>query len=366
MIIFRYLTKEIYSISVTVTLVLLFVFLCNIMIHLLGMVTDGKIAASILFQLILLRLPELLGLLLPLGLYLGVLLAYGRLYADSEMTVLFATGLSVKRFVGMTLLIALGVALISALLMFWVNPAMTLRRDLLIQKEGQANRVATLLPGKFHELKHSVVYVEKISDDKKKIENLFIATPPMEKSGVLMEKGNHWLLVTAKEGYQHVDEKTGVHYLVAKNGYRYNGMPGKQAFEIVKFKEYGVHPKIASGAPGHIDESAMSTFSLFKAIAKGSSNAMAEFQWRLSIPLSALILAMLAIPLSKINPRQGRFSQLVPAILINIVYANLLFIGRAWVESGTVSPWVGMWWIHGLALILAYTLLRRQFGRWAT
>ncbi len=106
----------------------------------------------------------------------------------------------------------------------------------------------------------------------------------------------------------------------------------------------------SASMPQNKDVETFSTFDLLKKYA--DPNAAAELQWRLSIPLSALLLALLALPLSSVSPRQGRYSQVFPAILIYVIYVNLLFVARNWVEQKTVPVSVGIWWVHGVFLLL--------------
>ncbi|MDX1481658.1 MAG: LptF/LptG family permease, partial [Woeseiaceae bacterium] len=107
------------------------------------------------------------------------------------------------------------------------------------------------------------------------------------------------------------------------------------------------------------DPAAMPTTEL---IGSTAAEEAAELQWRVSIPLATFILGLLAFPLSRSQPRQGRYGRIAIGLLVFIIYFNLLSAGRAWIENGTVTPEVGIWWVHGVMLLLALFLLARQNG----
>ena len=88
----------------------------------------------------------------------------------------------------------------------------------------------------------------------------------------------------------------------------------------------------------------------------------AEFQWRLAMPISVFILSLLAIPLSEVKPRQGKYARLIPAIFIYIIYANLIFVARVLIQKGSLPAFIGIWWVHGLLLLVALGLLAQFFG----
>jgi lipopolysaccharide export system permease protein len=89
---------------------------------------------------------------------------------------------------------------------------------------------------------------------------------------------------------------------------------------------------------------------------------IAEWHFRLGVPMATLILAILAVPLSRSQPRQGRYGKLAIGLLVFIIYFNLMSAGKAWLEQGTVSPMIGIWWVHALMLSIALILLSLQNG----
>lgn len=357
MIIFRYLAKEVYTALLAVTLVLVLVFLSNQIVHYLSYAAAGKIAASVVLRLISLQLPYLLGLMLPIGLFFGILLALGRLYIDNEMTIMFACGLSGKRLLRIIVTIAMVIVIIVAVLTLWVNPLIAAKKDRLVSTDAPENSLLqTLIPGRFMTSSDGkrVFYVEDVERGQGEATNLFMAEKPDEKAAK-----QSWTVVSAESGYQSTNLNSGSRFIVAENGYRYQGVPGQGDFVIIKFGKYGAKVDQVTPAILHLQEDAKPTWEL---LSTPNANNTAELQWRISIPIVALVFAFLGVPLSRVRPRQGRYAQLLPAIIICMVYVNLLFMARAWVERLLIPSWVGLWWVHGIFIVLAYVLYQRRHG----
>lgn len=357
MIISRYLTKEVFTTLLAVTFVLLLVFISQQLVRYLSYAASGKIAANILFQIIGFQIPILLALLLPLGLFLGVIWVYGQLYANNELRVMHACGLSIKRLVGITSSVAILVTVVIGILMLWVNPMIAANKQRVLASGSADNLLDTLMPGRFQVSSDGkrVVYVEKISRHRKTANNIFIAE--QEKNGVDMT-GTPWIVLSAKSGYQTLDLETKEPFIVATEGYRYAGTPGQNDYRIIQFQKYAIKtPNTPLTAQRHIQET-ISTNQLRKHY-RQVENA-SELQWRIAIPFSAFLLALLAIPLSQVKPRQGRYATLLMGILIYVAYMNLLFAGRNLIEQKIVSIWIGLWWVHAIICILIIGLFWRM------
>jgi lipopolysaccharide export system permease protein len=352
-IISRYLLKEVCASLLAVTLVLLLIFLSNQLVRYLSYAASGKIGAQLVMQLMGFEIPYLLALLLPLGLYLGIILAYGRLYADSEMAVLNACGVGLQHLVKATTLLAVAIAAIVLILVFWINPVIAQDKARGI---AQNNILDTLRPGRFQVLSDGrrVVYVETISRDRKRADNLFIAE---EQKDSPSDESAFWIVVSAKEGYQAKDPVTKENFIVSTEGYRYEGTPGQNEYKVIQFKKYSVRTPTPLNNI-RLEQEAVPTAQLWRDY--NNPTSAAELQWRMSMPLTVLILMLMAIPFSRIRPRQGRYINLLPAMLIYIVYVNLLFVSRNWVEIRMVPVYIGMWWVHLLAISVALLLLFLQ------
>ncbi|MDF3055588.1 MAG: putative rane spanning protein [Gammaproteobacteria bacterium] len=354
MIIFRYLIKEVYGTLLASTLVLLLLLISNQLVHYLTQAAAGVVPLRTVMQIMSLQIPLLLGLLLPLGLYLGILMGYGRLYADQEMTVLSACGMSRGQLIKMTLLFSSVIAMIVALLMLWLQPKVEGYKRQIIIDAAASSPLERISPGEFIQFndQNIIFYAESLSRDHKDLDHIFVAQKNMDKTDPSIPV---WNIVIADEGRQIVDSASGDKFLVLGEGHRYQGTPGKADFQIAKYATYGI--RIAKDiVPQDNRVEAIPTTQLW-AKRNQSPEYNAELQWRIAVPLSTLILALLAIPLSKVNPRQGRYAQLLPAFLLYIIYADLIFVGMSWIESGKASALWGMWWVHGSMLSLALILL---------
>lgn len=363
MIISRYLTREVVSALIAVTLILVVAFLSQQSVRYLNYVAVGKIPTSILVELISFEVPYLLALLLPLGLYLGILLVYGRLYADHEMLILQMSGFNTYRLIRLTAMIAFFASGLVLVLMLWVNPWVSSKRQQVMSSdEATLHQIETLIPGRFQvspDGRH-VMYVEKLSRDHQRAQNVFLA----QERQTSADDQIAWMLVFAKEGYQTKDTDSDDQFFVTTDGYRYEGTPGQNDYKIIQFKKYAVRIPKADVHIRHEEEETLSLSELWQDYQNPSKAA--ELQWRFSIGILTFLLAILAVPFSRVRPRQGRYLALLPAVLIYIVYINLLFIARHWVEQGQVPIQVGMWWVHGLmglGVLIAIILHTRQWKR---
>lgn len=351
----RYLIKEMVVTWIAVTLVLLVIMIGNVLARGLSKVTDGAISADVLLVLVAVQSISLLVTLIPLGLYLGILLAHGRFYRDNEMTVMQATGSGWMDLLRPTALVGLlGVVLIATLTIF-ASP-WAARYEQLIKKDFQEKSAISLItPGKFIESSDgsTVLFVKSISGDKSQFNDVFMhrkqeKTPPV--------------IDTARIASYQVDNNTGNEYLIFSDGQTSIGQPGDADYAVTEFKRQGVlRPKTELAEPRLQRRSK----TLKQLMASDDLVDLAEVQWRISIPLAALLLALLAVPLSYTSPREGRFGKIAIAILIYIPYANLLVLARKWIANGSISPWVGLWPVHIAVLILvAYLLIKRVGWSW--
>lgn len=363
MIISRYLTREIANALLAVTVVLLLAFLSQQIVRYLNYAAIGKIPTNILLELVSFEIPYLLAILLPLGLYLGILLAYGKLYADNEMSILQMCGFGNRQLIRIILFLTSVVSAIIICLMLWVNPWIsTKRQQMMSSDQATLHLIQTLIPGRFQVSPDGthVMYVETLSRDHQRAENVFLA---QEKKNANNPEQNTWTLVLANQGYEAQEAESSDHFFVTADGYRYEGTPGQNNYTITQFKRYGVRIPQNDVRMTHQEVETLSTTQLLQQYS--NPKRAAELQWRISIAISAFVLALLAVPFSAVRPRQSRYLMLLPAILIYIIYINLLFIARHWVEQQTVSVAIGMWWVHGLMLVFIAMVMWMSSKQWA-
>lgn len=354
MIIFRYLAKEVFLTLLALTAILMLIFLSNQFVLYLNRAASGSIPGVIIMKLMLLELPNLMSLLLPLGFYMALLLAYGRLYAENEMTVLRACGYGSRQLLAHSFVMATVVAVIVAVVMIWISPSIALERAKLLRSTGIKTLIQTIVPGRFHAINHGqeVFYVQAMSRDHSNAEQIFLA-----KKSTVNDK-TQWDVLWADQALFEHDAKTTEEYVVLRNGNEYQGAPGRADYQIAEFAKYKArlpHPVVTLSD----DTRTLSTSALWPLNNADISKAT-ELQWRLSIPVMVFTLTMVAVPLSRVSARAGKFAKLLPAVIIYILYANFMFLARDAMMSGTIPLWIGMGWIHLLVLLLGLFLLRRN------
>ncbi|MCU1750773.1 LPS export ABC transporter permease LptF [Pseudomonas sp. 6D_7.1_Bac1] len=351
MIVFRYLSREVLLTLSAVSAVLLVIIMSGRFIKFLAQAASGALDPGSLFLIMGFRLPGFLQLILPLGLFLGILLAYGRLYLDSEMTVLSATGMSQQRLLGMTLFPAALVALVVAWLSLSLAPQGANQFQLLLNKQDAMTEFDTLVPGRFQALRDGsrVTYTERMSDDRINLGGVFISEKRLSPD----QKDRGISVLVAEKGRQEIKED-GNRYLILDNGYRYDGNPGLADYRAIKYDTYGVLLPKPDVSDEVTDRDAMTTSFL---LANDDIRSRAELQWRLSLPLLVFIVTLMAVPLSRVNPRQGRFLKLLPAILLYMAYLTILIAGRGALEKGKIPQALGLWWVHGVFLVIGLGLL---------
>lgn len=342
----RYVLRELAGAFAASAIVLVLVSLSGIIGDLLNKISRGKVPASLLLSQLGLRSLDLLPLLLPLALFLGVLLAYGRLYRDSEMAVLASAGLGIRRLARPLVWIAVPVAIVVGMTSLWLAPAALETSKVMIDAANRSLLVAGLEPGRFIEIpgRHSVVYLAEMEPDGSRFRRLFVHS----------ERDGRVDVVTAAAGELYQESQGDERYLSLTDGFRVEGELGKDAFRIMRFKRNDIRVPDSEQSESGREEERSSTYELWTS---DEAAARAELHWRIGAPLAALILALLALPLSHSPPRSARYGRILVALLGYIVYLNLLALGRAWMADGSMPGWLGLWWVHLPALAIALWLL---------
>ena len=362
MILYRYLSRQLFVTTVAVTMVLLVILLGGRFLKYLSDAADGQIAKEVLFALTAYRMPDFLQMILPLGLFLGVLLCYGRLYTDNEMTVMQSSGLGPRQLLQMTAVPTLCMALVVGLFSLWIGPwGLQNAERIFVEQESSAG-INTIAPGRFHASSNRayVTYVESLSDD-----GLF-----MQKLYVVQQMPELTVVVAAERGTTEFNTETGEHFLKLLNGHRYEGVPGQADFKVMKFEQYWMPLSEPDVFRPESKIKTTSTLSLVRNVFYPAASALpdtyppnasraamiAELAWRLGMPMLVPIIVCLAIPLSRVNPRQGRFIHILPSILIYLAYLVLLSSVKRAQESGSLPIWANVWWVHLLFALLALML----------
>lgn len=355
MLIFRYLAKEVFITLVSLTTILLLIFMSNQFVRYLNRAASGQMPGMIIMKLMMIELPNLMGLLLPLGFYVALLIAYGRLYAESEMTVLQACGYGPSQLLKHSFIMAALVSVFVAFIMIWVSPKINIERATLLRTTGVQTLIQLIVPGRFRAESNGlqVFYVESMNRDHTKAQNVFLARQ------VVKNNMPQWDVLWAERAFAETEPKTLEDYIVLQHGHEYEGLPGQANYQVAEFEQYKArlpHPTVHKL---YKDLRTASTASLLPFNNPDKAKA-AELQWRFSLPIMVLVLTLVAVPLSRVNPRAGKYAKLLPAIVLFIVYANFMFISRDWVASGKIPMWIGMWGLHLIIVLIGLLLIWRN------
>ena len=355
MIIFRYLLKEVAKTQAAVFIVLMTIFISQKFVRVLDDASEGGIPGQLVMTFIALKIPDLAGMLLPLSLFLGVLLAYGRVYADNEMTVLHACGVSEWYVVRITLILSLVTAIITGIFTLYLAP-IAAEYEVQIKDELAADSgLSALVAGRFQTTgnEDAVVFIHDKNRDDNTLEKVFVAQLPDENSS--HESVINSSLVYAKKGWV-VEDDSGSQRLVLEDGIRYQSDLLTDEFRTVEFSKYYIQIEDQKIEQRRRKLSAIPTEQLFK---EKLPEYKAAIQWRIAFPISCLILTLVAVPLSVVNPRQGKFGKMLPALMLFLGYFLLLISMRSALESGALPSMIGLWPIHVGAFLMGASLLMK-------
>jgi len=346
----RYIAREVLQTMLGVLIILLLIFVSNKLVRYLADVASGELPSEILFTLLTLQSIKFFIWLLPPSMYFAVLLVLGRLYRDSEMSAMNACGIGPGKIYRGLLLVALPMTALAAWVSFIVVPHIAQVEYKITDNAKQAVEITGVTPGVFKRsgTGEKIFYVERMTDDRQLSKNVFIYAKTRQGSVVF----------SAKRARVTVD-KYGDRFLVLEEGYRYDGQPGQVNYRMTEFENHALklESKLRTDTNKRRDWVPISKLWKSKDV-----RDQAELQWRIAIPLSGLLLVLLAVPIGKVTPRQGQYGKLGIAIPLYIIYFLLLTSTRAKIAKGSFSPELGLWWIHGLILLLTIFLLAKQMG----
>ncbi len=342
MIIVRYLIRETVKSQLAIFFVLFLVFFSRQFINVLADASDGDIPARLIMTLAGLTMPTMGLLMFPLSIYIGILVTFGRLYAESEITVMNATGMGNKFLIRAALYLALITSALAAGNAFWLAPWTQEKESQIIEQLSSENSVELLQKGSFQRTPDgsAVVFIDEIKG--KNLENVFVAQ--LTPRGSLLPS-----VMYAKTG--DVKELSdGRQVLTLYDGTRYEGVPTRLDYMATEYQEYeGVIGEREAQKRGR-SWTAIPTDEL---IGHPHPKAQAELQWRISLVICIPILTMLVVPLSAVNPRQGKFAKMGPAILVYFTYFLAISAMKSSLEDGSVPGYVGMWPINFVLLLAA-------------
>jgi len=346
----RYIFREIAQTWLGVTVVLLFILLTNQFARVLGEVAKGNLPRDAVFQVMGFTALQYMTVLVPVGLFLSIMLALGRFYRDSEMSAMVACRVGPGGIYRPVMWIMLPLVLGVGWLAVEIGPKAIVEVERIGMEARRQADLASIEPGRFtNGGNDSVVYAEKVLG-------------PGLVEGVFVQRRNdedQVEVVVARRGEQRDSDDPNTRYFVLHDGKRYFGKPGSTEFSVVEFAEYGIPYRLPGSEPQELKPRAKPTWQLLRS---DDTRDIAELQFRIAVPIATLVLAILAVPLSRSQPRQGRYGKLAIGLLVFIIYFNMLSAGKAWLESGAIDPALGLWWAHGLMFGIAILLVALQNG----
>ncbi len=350
MIFHRALLREFASLAGAVFMTLFLIALTVRLIRLLGQAAGGKLPSDAVVAFLGFFTVNALPILLSLTLFITILLTLTRSYRDSEMVIWFNSGLSIAAWTRPVLMFAGPLVAVIAALSLFISPWAAQKSEEFRVGMNNRDEVTRVNPGVFGEstTRDRVFFVESVSGDALTVQNVFVNSVQHKKTGIMM----------SNKGYVETSP-TGDRFLVLLNGRRYEGNPGEAEFKVMEFERYETRIEAREGGTPNETQKSRST----QALLQTPTNAnLSELVWRIGVPLSALILALLAVPMSFVNPRTGRSLNLLFALLTYMVYSNLLSLSQARVAQGQMSFATGVWLVHGVMLAVLAFLFARRMG----
>ena len=348
-IIQRYLNREVFKAATVVLVVLLMLFMGQRFVLYLGDAAQGNIGSDLVMALLLFQLPVFVSYLLPLSLFIGLLIALGNLYANHEITVLKACGFSQKQLFKTFVPLSILISIVCGYLTLFQVPYAVAAQQKMIQEQQRKGDLSLLREGRFQQSADakSIIYVERIPKHDELEQVFFAQEDPTEQA---------FSIIFAERGRFLNDDDSG-NFLVLENGHQYGGNPGVKKFQMLDFESYFMALKSKEAAVKKVKLKAVHTFEL---IQNPTVPHQGELQWRLSAPLSVPLLVLAALPLARVNPRQGKFGRLLPGMLVYLCYAALLITMRSSMEEEKLSPIIGTWWVHLLMFGYAWS----EYTQW--
>ncbi len=353
------LRRDLLNLAGVVFATLFVIMLTTSLIRFLGRAASDRVDTASVLPLIAFNAINVLPVLLVLTVYVAVLMSLTRAFRDSEMVIWFASGMSLTAWIRPVLGVAVPVAVLVALVAFVVAPWANRQANEYHQRFAQREDVSQVAPGRFRESvsANRVFFVESLNEEQTEVRNVFVT----------QAQGDSLSVVVSRSGSIE-NRPDGSRFLVLEDGRRYDGTRAQADFRLMEFGRYGLRLEPRETVVAADRAKFKTTREL---VQDPSPRNLGELAWRISLPVSTVLMALLAIPLSSVNPRAGRSVNLLAALLLYLVYNNLLTVFQSWIGRERVSFAIGVWVLHAVMLVLILwlfrrrtTLPRRWFARW--
>ncbi|MBL6899459.1 MAG: LptF/LptG family permease [SAR86 cluster bacterium] len=323
MILNRYFLKSIFSYTLTISLIFILIIVSSRSIQYLEQASRGEISPEIVFSIVLFRLPEFLELILPLGFFLSIILSISKFRAESEFVIMEQSGFSLAR---VYYLLTIPALIICTMLVYFstvLSPSFELRVSNLLEVRTLEERFKSLTPGKFHKLNDEILLFAK-GKDKNNLTDVFLKINDLE-----VNSNN---VIVAKR--VNITELEKI-FLNFEEGYSFSETKPDQ-FMSVQFDKLSLVNKSIDNARNR----------------SHSEESTKPFIWSISIIFMTVLSMFIAVPISKISPRKGRYSRVLPGLLIFLTYTGLLLSFK----GNEVTEITSMMLTHFIFLVLAVIL----------
>ena len=349
MILRRYVIREVLQAFLLVLVALMLIYVSRVFVGYIRDAAAGTLSSGLIFELLAMKLLGKLDFLLPLAVYVAVLFGLGRLYNESEVVAMVAGGVGLPTLARSVLWIALVMGFVSMVLSLLITPKLAAKEADILARAREESQITGIYPGRFNEFKRGAltVYTESIAPDGNGMHNVFV---------VYRKDGKEHVYV-AEYAYQQLVGTRGQRYMVMERGHRYTGRPGQLDYRVTKFEKHAVLLNIGNARPSFRKQGVFSTLELLDSSHRRDK---AELHRRLSLPISTIILAMLAVPLARTSPRQEKYARLLPAFLIYFAYNNCIGVFEKFVERGELHPLIGVWPVHIVMAAVVFALFTVQ------
>lgn len=363
LILYRYIHRQLFVTTLVIAFVLMVVMVGGRFIGYLAQAATGGISADAVFKVLAFRLPEFLQMTLPLALFIAILLVFGRMYVDSEMAALRAGGIGPFRDVRAVLLPVVCMTLLMALFSLWLSPKGEWEAKRVFNEQETRSVLELLTPGRFlvrgDLSSYRATYTEGVDRKAGELKNIFISETRYGSD----KDSTKVLTVWASRGHI-VNQDDGLSYLMLDHGQQYQGKPGDADYTVMTFDhaEVRIDRRMDAARPPRV-----SSWTNAELKAAADPEALAEWQWRLALIIMTPLMALLAVPMSKVNPRAGRFNRLVPALSLYLLYFGMLMTVRSWVGAQKGMPvwYMDILWVHlAAAVLVAGIHLWPEWVRW--
>jgi lipopolysaccharide export system permease protein len=346
----RYILREVVVQWLSVSGVLLAIMLTNQVARVLERAADGGYPRGVVLELILLGAVQNLALVIPIALLLAIVLALGRLWHDSEMTAAQACGAGSRTVMLPVMAFTAVLTVLLTYICLQVSPSATAHALELRGEALRAGQFAPISAGKFSSFGggSTVVYAQAADSD-----------GTLRRVFVQRNRGNVVEIALAQRATHSYSEGGDLQIITLYDGERYEGIPGERRFRIVRFAENTIPVRLPALEAGSMAVQGLPTADL---MASTDPDHVAEFHWRLALPIMGVIMAIIAVPLARLRPRQGRYARVGFAILLFFAYIELAIAGKALIVRGAMPASIGLWWVHAVMILFGVALI--MVPRW--